>query len=164
MGPEFTNNAMKAYLDSIGIKPRIKSKGDPNTLGVVDKAIQTMKKKLATIRGTEGGNWESLLARVSKSMNTTPKPDVLHGEAPNDVKDNPEVRFMLNQDNARKIKHNDNMRNIKENTRRPWQEFPRTTEDRQGMDQTGVPVNLWPSGSGDGYHFWHRHKQRREAL
>ena len=73
-GPEFTNNTMKAYLNSVGIKLRVKLKGDPNALGVVDKAIQTMKNKLATVRGTEGGNWEALLARVTKSMHETPSP------------------------------------------------------------------------------------------
>lgn len=111
-GPEFTNNQMKAYLDSIGVALRLKSKGDANSVGVVDKAIQTMKKKLKVTRDTEGGNWESLLARVTKAMNSQPK-EVLHGEAPEDVKDNEEVRFMLNQDNARKISDNDKMRQIK---------------------------------------------------
>ena len=43
-GGEINNNVMKAYLDSVGIKPRVKSKGDSNALGVVDKAIQTMKR------------------------------------------------------------------------------------------------------------------------
>ena len=45
-------------------------------------------------------------------MNSQPK-EVLHGEAPEDVKDNEEVRFMLNQDNAREIAANDKMREIK---------------------------------------------------
>ena len=72
-----------------------------------------MKKKLKVVRDTEGGTWTSLLARVTKSMNSQPKPEVLHGESPEDVKDNPQVRFMLNQDNARKIKENDRQREIK---------------------------------------------------
>ena len=46
-------------------------------------------------------------------MNDTPK-DVLHGEAPNDVNDNKEVSFMLLQDNARKIKRNNDIAHIKE--------------------------------------------------
>ena len=103
---------MKAYLDSIGVVLRTKAKGDANALGVVDKAIQTMKKKLKVTRDTEGGNWESLLARVTKAMNSQPKPEVLHNESPEDVKDNPEVRFMLNQDNARDIAANDRLREI----------------------------------------------------
>ena len=43
-GGEINNNLMKAYLNSVGIKPRVKSKGDSNALCVVDKAIQTMKR------------------------------------------------------------------------------------------------------------------------
>ena len=95
---------MKAYLNSVDIKLRVKRKGDPNALGVVDKAIQILKKKLFTVRGTDGGNWEANLARVTKSMNDTPKPDVLHGESPSEVKDQPAVQMMLLEDNATKIK------------------------------------------------------------
>ena len=47
-------------------------------------------------------------------MSSTPKPEVLHGEAPKDVKDNEQVRFMLNQDNTRNTAHNDRMREIKQ--------------------------------------------------
>ena len=102
----------KTQPTSVIIVLRTKAKGDANALGVVDRAIQTMKKKLKVTRDTDGGNWESLLARVTKAMNGQPK-EVLHGEAPEDVKDNEEVRFMLNQDNAREIASNDKMREIK---------------------------------------------------
>ena len=108
-GEEFVSPAMQAYLASVGIKLRPKDKGDPNTLGVVDKAIQILKKTLFRLKGTEGGDWPSLLARATRSMNDTPKPDVLHGESPNEVKDQPAVKMMLLEDNARKIKHNDDL-------------------------------------------------------
>ena len=108
-GPEFTNNLMKAYLNSVDIKLRVKRNGDTNALGVVDKAIQIMKKKLFTVRGTEGGNWEANLARATKSMDDTSKPDVLHGESLNEVKDQPAVQMMLLEDNARNIKWNDDL-------------------------------------------------------
>ena len=45
-GEEFVSPAMQAYLASVGIKPRPEDKGVPNTLGVVDKAIQFLKKTL----------------------------------------------------------------------------------------------------------------------
>ena len=44
-GSEFLNEKMQAYLASVGIKSRPKEKGDANALGVVDKAIQTLKKR-----------------------------------------------------------------------------------------------------------------------
>ena len=59
------------------------------------------------------GNWSANLARVTASMNNTPK-EVLHGEAPNDVNDNKEMNFMLLQDNNRKIKRNNDIAQIKE--------------------------------------------------
>ena len=43
-GEEFASPAMGAYLDSVGVKRRFKEAGDPNSLGVVDKTIQTLKK------------------------------------------------------------------------------------------------------------------------
>ena len=43
-GEEFVSAPMRAYLDSVGINLRIKEAGDPNALGVVDKAIQTLKR------------------------------------------------------------------------------------------------------------------------
>ena len=42
-------------------------------------------------------------------MNDTPKPEVLHGESPNEVKDQPAVQMMLLEDNAKKIKENDDL-------------------------------------------------------
>ena len=108
-GEEFVSPAMQAYLASVGIKARPKAKGYPNALGVVDKAIQILKKTLFRLNGTEGGDWSSLLARATRSMNDTPTPYVLHGEAPNEVKDQPAVEMMLLEDNTRKIKHNDDV-------------------------------------------------------
>ncbi len=75
-----------------------------------------MKKSWFRLKDTERGNWSSLLARATGSMNDTPKPDVLHGESPNEVKDQPAVKMMLIEDNAKKIKHNDDLGKTRQKT------------------------------------------------
>ena len=109
-GSEFIAKPMKDYLSIMDIQQRNKEKGDPNALGVVDRAIGLLKKKLAIIVGTEGGDWGTQLERATKSLNNTPKPGVLHGEAPNSVEDSDAAQFMLLTDNARKIKHNEDLK------------------------------------------------------
>ena len=49
-GEEFMSPVMRDYLASVGIKQRPKEAGDPNSLGVVDKAIQTLKKTLIRLK------------------------------------------------------------------------------------------------------------------
>ncbi len=51
----------------------------------------------------------SLLARATKSMSDTPKPDVLPRESPSEVKDQPAVQMMMLEDNAENIKHNEDL-------------------------------------------------------
>jgi hypothetical protein len=40
------------------------------------------------------------------ALNATPKPGVLHGDSPEEVKDDPEVQFLLQQDQAKNFRHN----------------------------------------------------------
>ena len=63
-GEEFVSPAMQAYLASVGIKARPKEKGDPNTLGVVDKAIQILKKIP-----------KSFVSQCSKAINGSKQPE-----------------------------------------------------------------------------------------
>ena len=50
--------------------------------------------------------WVNFLEAAVSAVNETPKPEVLHGEAPNTVLKSPEATFMLLQDSARKFQHN----------------------------------------------------------
>ena len=104
-GQEFISPTMARYLDNLGIAQRYKYKDDLNGLGLIDSMISSLKKKLAVIVQTEGGDWGTQLARATKALNNTPK-DYLHGETPNSVKDSATAKFMLLQDNARFMKHN----------------------------------------------------------
>jgi hypothetical protein len=64
-----------------------------------------LKQRLAQL-ATDGGNWASVLARAVAGINNTPKPGVLHGAAPKDVRGDDDIRFMLLQDQAKNMKHN----------------------------------------------------------
>ncbi|MCP3899441.1 MAG: hypothetical protein GY707_07000, partial [Desulfobacteraceae bacterium] len=85
---------------------RFKAVNDTNALGVVDRAIQTLKQRLAEMAARTQRTWPALLTQALDGVNRTPKSGVLHGEAPKDVRDNDKVRFMMLQDNAKKLQHN----------------------------------------------------------
>ena len=103
-GNEFLG-PVSALLTRKNIAQRFKAVGDVNAIGVVDRAIQTLKRKLAELAAKLGSPWSSLLDRAVQGLNDTPKP-VLHGDAPSEVRGDDEVGFMLQQDQARSIQHN----------------------------------------------------------
>ncbi len=103
-GQEFQKDVAQ-FLVSKNIAHKLKNVGDVNAIGVIDKAIQSLKQKIAQIV-TSGGSWVAALPRAVAAANNTPKTGVLHGAAPKDVRDDDDVRFMLLQDNAGKMKHN----------------------------------------------------------
>ncbi len=94
------------YLTRRGIAQKFKDTADVNGLGVIDKAIQSLKVRLAEATTVPGKTWASELARIVNGFNNTPKPGVLHGAAPKDVRGDEDIRFMLLQDQAKKIQHN----------------------------------------------------------
>ena len=113
-GNEFTNN-VQALLEQRGItqKARI-DKHDPNPLSVIDRVIQNLKKRLAESLAARPGEWSDRIAEVVAQYNATPH-STLHGEPPDDVRDSDIAEFMLQQDNARKLQHNQRvMENRKE--------------------------------------------------
>ncbi len=83
-----------------------------------------LKRKLAEMHATTKKSWAINLQAAVAALNSTPKPAVLHGDAPSEVKDNPKVTFMLMQDQARDLQHNKKITETKakaalENTFRP---------------------------------------------
>jgi hypothetical protein len=65
-----------------------------------------LKKKLAELSSTTKRTWPDLLQQAVSALNATPKPGVLHGDSPEEVKDDPEVQFLLQQDQAKCFRHN----------------------------------------------------------
>jgi hypothetical protein len=104
-GNEFLG-AVSELLRKQKIAQSFKAVGDVNAIGVVDRAIQTLKGKLAELSAKTGRSWPSLLRQVVQQINDTPKPGVLHGNAPKEVRDDDDVQFMLLQDQARALQHN----------------------------------------------------------
>jgi hypothetical protein len=104
-GLEF-KGPVSAYLTRRGIVQKFKESADVNGLGLLDKAIQTLKQRLAEVTTVVGKTWASELARVVNGLNKTPKTGVLHGAAPKEVRGNDNIRFMLLQDQAKNMKHN----------------------------------------------------------
>jgi hypothetical protein len=95
---------VQELLDDSGIIRKTKDPSDVNALGVVDRAIQTLKKKLAESLSEEPGEWASRIKDVVKAYNSTPHA-AIHGE-PEEVKSNPVQSFLVLQDNAEKLKSN----------------------------------------------------------
>ncbi len=96
---------MTEYLARKNIAHKLKAVGDVNGIAVADKAIQSLKQKTAQIV-TGGGTWLAALPRAVAAQNNTPKPGVLHGADPKDVRNDDEVCFMLLQDQAKNMQHN----------------------------------------------------------
>ncbi len=103
-GLEF-KGVVSVYLTRLRIVQKFKDPSDVNGLGIIDKAIQTLKQRLAQLT-TGGGTWASVLARAVSGINSTPKTGVLHGAAPKEVRVDDEVHFMLLQDQAKNMQHN----------------------------------------------------------
>jgi transposase InsO family protein len=105
-GSEFVNPDVKRLLDKKSIVQKFKEVGDLNALGLLDRQIGLLKRRLAEMHATNGKSWAVNLQAAVAGLNKTPKPDVLHGAAPEEVRDDPEVTFMLMQDQARAMQHN----------------------------------------------------------
>jgi transposase InsO family protein len=95
---------VQELLDDSSIIRKTKDPNDVNALGVVDRAIQTLKKKLAESLSEEPGEWASRIKEVVKAYNGTPHA-AIHGE-PEEVKSNQVQAFLVLQDNAEKLKSN----------------------------------------------------------
>jgi hypothetical protein len=102
-GNEWTG-AVQDMLDAKGIIRRTKDPQDVNALGVVDRAIQNLKTRLAESLSAEPGEWASRIQEVVEAYNSTPHQTV-HGE-PEEVRKNPVQGFLVLQDNAAKLKGN----------------------------------------------------------
>ena len=104
-GGEFTGRVQE-LLDQQGIVHRLKAdKNDANALAVVDRFIQNFKTRLAESLAETPGEWSDRVPQVVAQYNETPH-ETLHGEPPSDVRNSKTLRFMLEQENARKLKGN----------------------------------------------------------
>ena len=105
-GSEFVNPDVANLLNRKRIVHKLKDVGDLNALGLLDRQIGLLKRRLAELHATNKKSWAANLQAAVAALNKTPKPQVLHGAAPEEVKDDAEVKFMMMQDQARALEHN----------------------------------------------------------
>ena len=104
-GNEFTNQ-VNQLLEELDITHRTKGeKYDPNVLAVVDRVIQNLKKRLAESLADDPGEWAQRIPIVVRQYNAT-EHSAVH-DAPKEISTNPIAKFMVTQDNAQKLKHNE---------------------------------------------------------
>ena len=114
-GTEF-GGIVAEFLQHRGIVQKFKNVGDLNALGLLDRNIGLLKRKLGEMHGVNGKSWAVNLPAALKGLNATPKPGVLHGAAPEDIgRSAQEETFMLLQDMARAIQHNKKLTETKTN-------------------------------------------------
>ena len=104
-GEEFQS----AFLDGArreNIVVQTRSPGDTNYLAINDRAIQTVKQTLFRKMGKDSSTrWVDKIEPAVQQYNKTPH-SKLQGESPEDVKDEPVVKFRLQQENAEAMKNN----------------------------------------------------------
>ena len=106
-GPEFAGE-FRRLLAEENITWRTKRVEAKNDIAIVDRAMATLKLDLRKRVLVRQGQWPDLLQKVIRGYNTRPHA-ALHDAAPSEVTREPTVHFMLLQDNARNLKHNDDL-------------------------------------------------------
>jgi hypothetical protein len=96
---------VQTLLDEKGIVHRTKEKADVNALAVLDRFVQTLKKRLAESLADKEGEWADRVPEVVRQYNASPH-ETLFDEAPQDLGESKVASFMNLQENARKLAHN----------------------------------------------------------
>ena len=104
-GNEFKQ--LDAHVLSKDAVHREKEVNDPNATAVVDRAMQTIKRDLASRVARTGKGWASELDSITEAYNERPH-SAVHG-APNTAAEGGPQQFMIEQDNAAKFMHNRNL-------------------------------------------------------
>ena len=105
-GTEYLGQFARLCNDE-GITLRTKRVEDTNAIAVCDRAMSTIKLDLRKRHQQQGAPWPNLLQAVTTAYNSRYH-ETVH-DAPNDVTDNPDVHFMVLQDNALKMAHNNDL-------------------------------------------------------
>jgi hypothetical protein len=96
---------VQTLLEEKGIVHRTKEKADVNALAVLDRFIQTFKKRLAESLADKEGEWADRVPEVVRQYNESPH-ETLFDEAPQDLGESKVASFMNLQANAHKLAHN----------------------------------------------------------
>mgnify|MGYP000615333071 CR=1 FL=1 len=85
-------------VDAKSVIRRVTDPEDTNALGVVDRASQKIKTRLAQSLAAEPGEWSTRIKDVVAAYNSTPHATV-YGE-PQDVRKDPVQAYLVLDDNA----------------------------------------------------------------
>jgi hypothetical protein len=96
---------VQALLQERGIVHRTEDPADVNALAVLDRFIQTFKKRLAESLANEKGEWADRVPEIVEQYNASPH-ETLFDEAPADLAESKVASFLNLQENARKLQHN----------------------------------------------------------
>ena len=106
LGPEFTG-PFQQFIEGQGIKFSQKRKEDINAIATIDTAIGQLKKALARdIRKVGTDDWASRLQKVTQGQNNNPIDEYLEGMPPSNVRNNPDLIYLLKQKNLGYSEHN----------------------------------------------------------
>jgi transposase InsO family protein len=115
-GGEF-GGVFRAWLEQKGVIWRVRAAGAKNDIAVADRAMATIKKEIARLCvAAKTKNWQQFLSRATKEYNTSAT-QTLHGSPDGLTEAGPTSkvqRFLLQQDNAKKIEHNDKLNATRE--------------------------------------------------
>jgi hypothetical protein len=96
---------------------RVRAIGAKNDIAECDKAMATVKAEIARLcAAAKTKSWQQFLDRADKEYNSSAT-QALHGTPEGESEENPRKRtqrFLLQQDNAKKIQHNDRLNAMRE--------------------------------------------------
>ena len=110
-GKEF-EGPFRDYLEARGVNWRVRTIGAANDISIADNAMGQIKKRVMLLaRAARSDDWPTFLPRATDEFNDSLK-EGLHG-SPKDAQSKSErasvQKFMLLQDNAEKIRRNDEL-------------------------------------------------------
>ena len=98
--------AVDALLESKSIVRRTKEVSDVNALSVVDRAIQTLKRRLSQSLADKKAPWPSRVAQIVDQYNSTVHPATRDEPEDFNKPGHKVKRFLAEQDNAEALAHN----------------------------------------------------------
>ena len=130
LGNEFSG-VFAAYLEDNGTANRKKDPQSVNSIAVVDRAQQSVKKILAGLQASSNAYWSTTLKKAVDIYNDR-EHGALYGESPEGVGENDEVQYLLAAQSGRDTKHNNER----------WRSRASRLTERGGF-RVPLPLRTW---------------------
>jgi len=129
-GREFFGPKFQQYLKDNGTVHS--QKISTNSIAVVDRAIQSIKKILANLQQNSEKGWSAFISKSCEIYNDR-EHGHLYGESPDGLKNNEVVRYHLEAENGESVQHNN----------KKWRKKVGSLSDK-GAFRTPLPKETWP--------------------